>query len=122
MHDIGKLAIDLIFPTYILELSKASKELGIPMFKIEYELGVESHTEIGAELLRIWKFPQEYVDVAYLHQKPSLNPDSPYIEMCCIVHLADLIFGIASELIPPRLNISARAFTRSVMEPSNSPK
>ena len=97
MHDIGKLAIDLIFPTYILELSKASKELGIPMFKIEYELGVESHTEIGAELLRIWKFPQEYVDVAYLHQKPSLNPDSPYIEMCCIVHLADLYSNI---LIP----------------------
>ncbi|HCI29785.1 MAG TPA: HDOD domain-containing protein [Fervidobacterium sp.] len=94
MHDVGKLAIDLIFPTYLFELSKTSKELGIPLFEIEHELGVEPHNEIGAELLGMWKFPEEYIQVAHLHQKPSLNPDSQYIEMCCIVHLADLYSNI----------------------------
>lgn len=94
MHDVGKLAVNLLFPMYIFELSKVSRDLSKPMFLIEYEIGVDTHMEIGGELLRHWKFPEEYVSIAILHEKPSLNPDSPYIEMSCIVHLANVFSNI----------------------------
>ncbi|MGC8954495.1 MAG: HDOD domain-containing protein [Fervidobacterium sp.] len=94
MHDIGKLAIDLLLPAYIFELSKVSKELSKPMFLIEYENKFETHSEIGEELLRHWKFPDEYISVALLHEKPSVNPNNPYIEMVCIVHLANMFSNI----------------------------
>ncbi|MEN3043558.1 MAG: HDOD domain-containing protein [Fervidobacterium sp.] len=94
MHDVGKLALDLILPAYIFELANVSKKMERPMFIIEYENSFENHMEIGEELLRHWKFPEEYVTVAGLHEKPSLNPNSPYIEMICIVHLANVFSNI----------------------------
>lgn len=94
MHDVGKLALDLILPAYIFELAKVSKKLSKPIFIVEYENGFENHMEIGEGLLRHWKFPEEYVLVASLHEKPSLNPNSPYIEMVCIVHLANVFSNI----------------------------
>lgn len=94
MHDVGKLVLDLIFPAYVFELSKVSKNLLKPFFLIEYENGFETHMEIGEELLKLWKFPDEYVVTSQLHEKPSLNPHSMYIEMVCIVHLANMFSNI----------------------------
>lgn len=94
IHDVGKLALDLILPAYIFELANVSKKLSKPMFMIEYENSFENHMEIGEELLKHWKFPEEYVSVAGLHEKPSLNPNSPHIEMICIVHLANVFSNI----------------------------
>ncbi|MFN6991358.1 MAG: HDOD domain-containing protein [Fervidobacterium sp.] len=94
LHDVGKLALDLILPMYIFELSKLSNKILKPFFLIEYENNFETHMEIGEELLRFWKFPEEYVTVSALHEKPSLNPHSPYIEMVCIVHLANVFSNV----------------------------
>ncbi|AMW32064.1 HDIG domain-containing protein [Fervidobacterium changbaicum] len=94
MHDVGKIALDLVFPVYTYELSKLSQEKQTPFFLIEYKCRVEDHMELGGELLKLWKFPDEYVSVAQYHEKPSLNPDSPYIEMICIVHLANVFSNI----------------------------
>lgn len=94
MHDVGKLALDLILPAYIFELSNVSKQMEKPIFLVEYENDLETHMEIGEELLRHWKFPEEYISVAGLHEKPSLNPNSPNIEMICIVHLANVFSNI----------------------------
>jgi len=94
MHDVGKIAIDLVFPTYMYELAKFSEEKQIPMFLIEYKCQIEDHMELGSELLKLWKFPDEYVSVARYHEKPSLNPDSQHIEMISIVHLANVFSNI----------------------------
>ncbi len=94
MHDVGKLALDLIFPTYIFELSKVSEDKKEPFFIVEYKCDMDNHMDVGGELLKVWRFPDEYVSVAQFHEKPSLNPDSPHIEMICIVHLANVFSNI----------------------------
>ncbi len=94
MHDIGKLALDLLFPKYTYELSRVGEKAQVPFFLLEYKENVENHMEIGGELLRLWKFPDEYISVAQYHEKPSLNQDSRYIEMICIVHLANVYSNI----------------------------
>ncbi|WP_448374397.1 HDOD domain-containing protein [Fervidobacterium sp.] len=94
MHDVGKLALDLIFPTYTFELSKVSEKTQEPFFLVERKCEADNHMEIGGELLKLWKFPDEYISVAQYHEKPSLNPDSPHIEMICIVHLANVFSNI----------------------------
>jgi len=94
MHDVGKLALDLMFPAYIFELSKVSENKKEPFFIVEYKSDIDNHMDVGGELLRVWKFPDEYISVAQFHEKPSLNPDSPHIEMICIVHLANVFSNI----------------------------
>uniref|UniRef100_A0A7C4RVH5 HDOD domain-containing protein n=1 Tax=Fervidobacterium thailandense TaxID=1008305 RepID=A0A7C4RVH5_9BACT len=94
MHDVGKLAIDLLFPTYFYELTKVSQSTGLTVYDIEMRMNTEPHTEVGAELLKFWKFPDEYVQTTFLHERPSINPNSPYIEMACIVHLANVFANL----------------------------
>lgn len=94
MHDVGKLAIDLVFPMYLHELSRASERLKIPLFEVEIATGIEPHTDVGEALLRFWKFPEDYVQVAQLHERPSFNTTSQYVEMACVVHLANVFSNI----------------------------
>ncbi len=89
LHDVGKIALDILAPEYLYQLTIASEKTLNPIFRIEYDNQFESHTELGGDLLELWKLPEEFVAVARLHELPSLTPDSPYIEIGCIVHLAN---------------------------------
>ncbi len=102
LHDVGKIALDILAPEYFYHLAIASEKIRRPIFKIEYDNEFESHTELGGDLLELWKLPEEYVAVAQLHELPSLSPDSPYIEISSIVHLANFY----SNLILPGYSYS----------------
>lgn len=85
LHDIGYLALAYIDPQRSDELHKAfAASPTTPALDIERSLLDISHDELGAELARHWKLPDDIVAILQFHHNPDAIPDQLLARMIYI--------------------------------------
>lgn len=76
LHDIGYLALAYLDPRRSDELHTALAESpNTPALEIERSMLDICHDELGAELARQWKLPEEIVSILRHHHQPDLAAD-----------------------------------------------
>jgi|ERR1051326_2398259 putative nucleotidyltransferase with HDIG domain len=70
IHDIGRLAYSLLSCDYQAR-NQRLEEHGCPPLLVEQALTGTCHAEIGAELLRVWSLPAQFVDAVKYHHEPQ---------------------------------------------------
>lgn len=87
-HDIGQLVLDLCIPEQFADLLQQQAVSGGDLLGIERaELGFD-HAEIGAEVIRLWNFPQEIEQVVRCWREPE---HEPFASLAGVVHVAVLL-------------------------------
>jgi putative nucleotidyltransferase with HDIG domain len=71
LHDIGKAVMHEASPDECVSVWKTLATSNRPSDDVEREQFGTDHTEVGAELLRIWQFPPMYENAARLHSRVS---------------------------------------------------
>lgn len=88
-YDIGQLVLDLCIPEQFAALLQQQKTLHLPLLEVERtQLGFD-HAEIGAELIRLWHFPEEIEHVVRFWQEPKIQTN--FSPLVCVVHMAALL-------------------------------
>ncbi len=67
LHDVGKLVLSVIAPSVFAQIVTLSRSKSIPFYLAESKLSCISHTEIGAQLFKLWKMPESLVSVIEGH-------------------------------------------------------
>lgn len=93
MHDIGRLIICFKIPEKARSAILRSEEKDIPVYLAEQEVIGFDHAQVGAQLMRVWDFPQSLEFATRYHHNPNLGHASA-LEIA-IVHLADIVSRIA---------------------------
>lgn len=85
-YDIGQLVLDLCIPERFSALLARHATSGLLLLEAERsDLGFD-HAEIGAEVIRLWNFPQEIEQVVrYWHRPEQQEAFNPLV---CLVHIA----------------------------------
>ena len=89
LHDIGSLAIYKNMPEQATEALIAADGDEEVLAIIESELMGFNHAEVGAELLRIWNFPEWMVEAVGCHHNPD-KAETAVIE-ASILYLASIV-------------------------------
>ncbi len=71
IHDIGKLAILITFPTLYTPILKQSSDESSSFLEDEKELFIMSHDEVGMYILDQWFFPHQLVTAVGFHHQPE---------------------------------------------------
>jgi putative nucleotidyltransferase with HDIG domain len=104
LHDIGYLALAYIDPQRSDELHKAfAASPETPALDIEQALLDISHDELGAELARHWKLPEDIAAILRFHHHPEVIPDQPLARLIYIAEKIQPSLGMA-EYVSPALN------------------
>lgn len=104
LHDIGYLALAYIDPQRSDELHKAlAASPNTPALELEQALLGISHDELGAELARHWKLPEEIAAILRFHHRPDLLPEQPLARMIFVAEKIQPTLGMA-EYVSPDLN------------------
>ena len=91
LHDFGKVAIKLTDPDYE-ELKKEAKIKKIPLWQLEErELGI-NHTEIAANFLREWMFPERIIEMVEFHHEVEKSKN--YLKETALIHLVDALNNV----------------------------
>ncbi|KPJ91589.1 MAG: hypothetical protein AMJ53_11335 [Gammaproteobacteria bacterium SG8_11] len=93
MHDIGKLIISYKLPKLMRAAMELSEKQGIAMHEAEQQVFGFTHAEVGAELMRVWQFPETQQNVARYHHNPIAAKENS-LEVH-IVYLANIIAHVA---------------------------
>lgn len=102
-YDIGQLVLDLCVPERFSALLVRHATTDLLLLEAERtELGFD-HAEIGAEVVRLWNFPQEIEQVVHYWRRPEQQ--EAFDPLVCLVHIAaslesgasgeDLIAGLS---------------------------
>ncbi len=91
LHDVGKLAmVQYDARKYFQVVDKVKK--GANDIEAELEVFGVAHTEVGAEIAKLWKLPSELTTVVTYHMDPASAPR--HKELVAIVRLADMLCEI----------------------------
>lgn len=108
IHDIGKILYGRYFHKEYVDIVRISNETQTPLFMVEKDvLGVD-HAEIGAWLLRKWKFPENLIAAVRWHHEPQKaeKKDKEIVGLC---HAANYLcnlehLGFGGEQPPPQVD------------------
>ncbi len=91
LHDIGHLVMFAYQPEQSIKALEASREAydGILNYQTENELLGFDHTDIGAELARLWELPDTIIECIDHHHAP-LQHDKPS-DLLMAVHIANTV-------------------------------
>jgi len=92
LHDIGKLAMDLMMPKdYSFIIEKAEQE-GLRLDIIEKRFLGFHHGDVGGELLRRWNLPDVMVDITRYHHYPKeFDGDAEIFRLIRFNYLSNLL-------------------------------
>ena len=77
LHDIGKIALDTLYPgTYLQAADRANLEQRF-IREVEREAFGMDHSECGALLAQHWDLPPDIVDAIRHHHDPGLSSEEP---------------------------------------------
>jgi putative nucleotidyltransferase with HDIG domain len=71
LHDIGKVALDSIYPQAVVEIVARSRDERRPMREIEKEVFGLDHAEIGGVLAEHWNLPPALAEAIRWHHDPE---------------------------------------------------
>ena len=88
LHDIGKLALNLLFGDDYLSISKVASREGCEVHEIEERTYGVQHAKVGEWLAERWHFPSDLLEsIAYHHQPLRTGLVRP--KVVATVYLAD---------------------------------
>ncbi|MBM3749275.1 MAG: HDOD domain-containing protein [Acidobacteria bacterium] len=100
LHDIGRLGLLVAYPVQYANVVLVSEENAFDLLQTERDLFDIDHCNAGRWLMREWKLPEEYHEVAALHHHDLLPTQFGLLEVvslgCC---LADTL---GYEVIKPK--------------------
>lgn len=71
LHDIGKVALDLLLPRAFVKVVRLAQRRCEPLAKVEKSLLGIDHTMVGKRLAEGWGLPEIIRDVIWLHGRPA---------------------------------------------------
>lgn len=87
-HDVGQLVLDVCIPQQFAELLHQQASSGGDLIGIEQSALGFDHAEIGAELTRLWNFPQKIEQAVRGWHQPEREP---FVPLAGIVYMAALL-------------------------------
>jgi HD-like signal output (HDOD) protein len=97
LHDVGKLVYLEFFPQQFARLREHGRRRAVPLVDAERELGLPSHTRIGATLCERWSLPRAVRRACLSHELSDLqemlledNPDDDLLLVCSSNLLSNL--------------------------------
>ncbi len=93
IHDIGKLAMLLTFPTIYSHLLKITDESWLQNCDKEKELFFISHDEVAHRILNRWLFPESLLEAVGFHHRPHEAEVAPLL--ASVIQIANVITHIA---------------------------
>jgi HD-like signal output (HDOD) protein len=103
LHDIGKVALDWLYPEIYAETANKAVEDGISAFDAEREAFGTDHCEVGSILAARWNLPATVVEAIRLHHTPDQSVEFPKVAYL----IADL--GAPGNGAPPEPPAAANA-------------
>ncbi|MGJ8454090.1 HDOD domain-containing protein [Pseudothermotoga sp. U03pept] len=94
LHDIGKVALDYIFPEAFGAVTKLTKSLKISFMQAEEKLNLPNHSVISGKMIEKWNLPELVVQSASGHHSPNNFSDSVYSDVVAIVHVVDFLVNL----------------------------
>lgn len=85
LHNVGELLLHVVAPEEMRMVTKAIAAGGVRQATQRSILAID-YTEVGAELARLWRFPEE-IQVAIAQQENPLSADE-VSALACVVNLA----------------------------------
>ena len=94
-YDIGQLVLDLCIPEQFADLLQQRAVSGGDLIGIERDEFGFDHAEIGAEVIRLWNFPQEIEQVVRCWREPE---HESFTSLAGVVYVAVLLeSGLSGE-------------------------
>lgn len=90
VHEIGKLAVAYACADQFPDIRKAQAQADMPWLQAEKRVLGYNHAEVGAELLRRWKFPASLVAVGTCNPPKASDP-AEVLPLLAHVHAAKYI-------------------------------
>jgi len=87
LHDVGKLALDVLHQRLRGKEVMAATTANKPWTEVERQLLGKDHAEVGAVIVRTWNLPDRVVEAIACHHSPSQATLDP--KAAAVVHLAD---------------------------------
>lgn len=94
LHDIGKVALDYIFPEAFSAVTKLTKNLQISFTQAEDRLSLPSHSIISGKMIERWNLPEIVVNSASGHHTPNNFSESVYSDVVAVVHIVDFLVNL----------------------------
>lgn len=89
-HDVGKVVLSNFFKRVQMQVNMEMVKNPESRFTdLEQKFMGYDHTNLGGELLKRWKFPDELIEAVALHYHPEKATINP--ELVSIVHLANFV-------------------------------
>ncbi len=104
LHDIGKVAFDMLYGDKFVQAANRAHEQGVPIGEVEARTFGMDHAEAGGILGEHWNLPPSVVEAIRLHHQPEHATVDPVL--CAVAALANYVvypcgFGESSNPIPP---------------------
>lgn len=87
VHEIGKLAVAYACVDFFPEIRKVQSSNSIPWLNAEKQVLGYNHAEVGAELLRRWKFPASLIAVG-TYNPPRAEHPAEFLPLLAHIHAA----------------------------------
>jgi putative nucleotidyltransferase with HDIG domain len=95
LHDIGTLVMYQGIPELCNETIQQAHQTQTPLHMVEREIIGFDHTEVGAELARRWKLPENIIETIRYHHNPLAATENP-VDVA-VVHIANFIANSIDE-------------------------
>ena len=122
LHDMGRLALDSLYPEAVGHLINIAAREDLPMHRMELRHFGVSHTEVGAWLARHWHLEPGICSAIATHHEPAENDE---LELADLVHVADAIAHAldlceeAQEVVP---DIRTSTWNKLRLDPQTLPE
>lgn len=93
LHDIGRLVMALRIPELVKVMLNRARNDKTKLHLAEREVFDLDHGQVGAELMRLWSFPNSLQAVARFHHEPQRAQE--YRHEVALVHIANNISRLA---------------------------
>ena len=113
LHDIGKVAFDMLYGAQFVQAANSAHEQGVPIRTIEARTFGMDHAYAGVILGDHWILPPSVVEAIRPHHRPECATEDP--ALCAVAAVANCLtyscgFGESSNPIPPELPTHAAKY------------
>jgi putative nucleotidyltransferase with HDIG domain len=89
LHDIGKVAFDLLYPLEFRDAARQAHAQSCIIAQVESEVFGLNHAEVGGALGEHWNLPTSFVEAITRHHAPGTAADDP--RLTAIIAISDAI-------------------------------
>lgn len=87
IHNMGKIVVGLFMPDSLLKINALKKQRGLRNSEAEKIVLGMTHAEIGGDLAKKWKLPEDFIKIIKYHNQPEfLDEDPDLIKLCQLIN------------------------------------